>query len=80
MIRYFAAWFIPGAHPEAMLEINARSLDLHDATVFVALKNGHHNPIGYLIDTLASGKVEQIPLADLFHIVRRHFEPDGLPA
>ena len=66
--------------PGAMLEINARSLDLHDATVFVALKNGHHNPIGYLIDTFASGQVEQIPLADLFHIVRRHFESDGLPA
>ena len=67
-------------HPGAMLEINARSLDLHDATAFVALKNGHHNPIGYLIDTFASGKVAQIPLADLFHIVRRHFESEGLPA
>jgi hypothetical protein len=65
-------------HPETILEINARSLNLHDATVFVALKNGHHNPIGYLIDTCASGKAEQIPLAELFHIVRRHFESDGL--
>jgi hypothetical protein len=62
-----------------MLEINERSFDLHDATAFVALKNGHHNPIGYLIDTFVPRKVEQIPLADLFHIVRRHFESDGLP-
>lgn len=67
-------------HPGVMLEINERNLDLHDATAFVALKNGHHNPIGYLIDTFTSGKSEQIPLADLFHIVRRHFESDGLAA
>jgi hypothetical protein len=66
--------------PGAMLEINARSLDLHDATAFVALKNGQHNPIGYLIDTFASGKVEQLPLTALFDIVRHHFESDGLPA
>ena len=67
-------------HPGAMLEINERNLDLHNATTFVALKNGHHNPVGYLIDTFAAGKEGQIPLADLFHIVRRHFESEGLAA
>jgi hypothetical protein len=67
-------------HPGATLEINERSLDLHEATAFVALKNGHHNPIGYLIDTFTAGKEEQIPLTDLFHIVRRHFESDGVAA
>jgi hypothetical protein len=66
--------------PGSMLDINGKRFDLHKATVFVALKNGHHNPIGYLIDTAASRKPEQIPLGDLFHIVRRHFESGGIAA
>jgi hypothetical protein len=64
----------------AMLDINGKRLDLHDATAFVALKNGHHNSVGYLIDTGAARQSRQIPLADLFHIIKRHFETDRLAA
>lgn len=65
-------------HPNTVIEINGRSIDLHAATTFVAIKNGHHNSQGYLVDTAATQASGQIPLTDIFHTVRRHFEPQEL--
>lgn len=48
--------------------------DLAGKTAFVAIKNGGHNGIGYLIDTdEGPGPKAQVPLTDLFERVRRHF-------
>lgn len=48
--------------------------DLAGKTAFVAIKNGEHNGIGYLIDTdEGPGPKAQVPLIDLFERVRRHF-------
>jgi hypothetical protein len=56
-----------------MLRINGRELDLGSAVSFVALKNGHHNPVGYLIDTGAHGAEDNFPLEKLFDRVIEHF-------
>jgi hypothetical protein len=49
--------------------------DLAGKTAFVAIKNGEHNGIGYLIDTDEAGGParQQVPLTDLFERVRRNF-------
>jgi hypothetical protein len=46
----------------------AVTVDLPSAAVFVAIKNGHHNGIGYFLDSGASSSpgAEPIPLTDLW--------------
>jgi hypothetical protein len=43
--------------------------DLAEEVVFVAIKNGHHNGIGYFLDTggRATPQAEPIPLSELWH-------------
>ena len=43
--------------------------DLSKEVVFVAIKNGHHNGIGYFLDTgaRATPQAEPIPLSELWH-------------
>ncbi len=55
---------------------------LLDAVAFVAIKNGEHNGIGYLIDTaqVRGTHPAQIPLRALFDITRAHFEPSAAVA
>jgi hypothetical protein len=60
--------------PEAMIKLNGRRMTFGKAVRFVALKNGHHNPLGYLIDTGSTQHPTTIPLSDLFHRVLRHFD------
>lgn len=55
--------------------------DLAGKTAFVAIKNGEHNGIGYLIDTdEGPGPKAQVPVTDLFERVRRHFGLQDAPA
>ena len=65
------------------LEIGERFRVTYDAgvledfarhVVFVALKNGEHDGIGYLIDTADEyPRDAELPLTELFRIVDRHF-------
>ncbi|MES2441419.1 MAG: hypothetical protein V4574_01200 [Pseudomonadota bacterium] len=54
---------------------NRQFEDLAGKTAFVAIKNGEHNGIGYLIDTDETAGVAkpQIPVTDLFERVRDNF-------
>lgn len=52
-------------------------VDLAGIVAFVALKNGHHNPVGYIIDSLASKRGVRLPLTDLFGEVKAHFGLSG---
>lgn len=48
---------------------------LRDEVALVALKNGEHNGIGYLIDTDATnnGRTETVALSEIFHMSMAHF-------
>jgi hypothetical protein len=59
--------------PGMTILINERELDLGAAVSFIAIKNGHHNSMGYLIDTAANKAEENIPLESLFDRVVEHF-------
>ena len=50
--------------------------DLHKEVAFVAIKNGHHDAVGYFMDTAFShGELpESIPLEDIYHRVMDHFD------
>lgn len=54
---------------------NRQFSDLAGKTAFVAIKNGEHNGIGYLVDTAAQRgqHLQQVPLTDLAAIAQRHF-------
>jgi hypothetical protein len=56
--------------------INGRRLKFRHEVVFVALKNAHHNGLGYLIDTARSIGQERLPLTSLFTSVIQHFGLD----
>lgn len=62
-------------HPGGVIP-NAR-----DLVGFVAIKNGEHNGVGYVIDTAAkAGNTSRIPVASLFDRVLQHFGlGDALP-
>ena len=43
---------------------------------FVAIKNGHHDSLGYYLDTSRNNQVldQNIPIENIFHIVMNHFD------
>jgi hypothetical protein len=43
---------------------------------FVAIKNGHHDSLGYYLDTSRNNQVldQNIPIEKIFHIVMNHFD------
>ena len=43
---------------------------------FVAIKNGHHDSLGYYLDTSRNSNVvdKNIPIEDIFDIVMNHFD------
>lgn len=49
--------------------------DFYKEVAFVAIKNGHHDAVGYFMDTaFRRGELpEEIPLEDLYHRVLGHF-------
>jgi hypothetical protein len=64
--------------PGRLISVNARSTDFQKEVTFVALKNAHHNGLGYLIDTAKSAGQERVPLTSLFSCVSQHFGLDSL--
>jgi hypothetical protein len=56
------------------IHINGTALDLSSATCFVAVKNGQHNGIGYLIDTGMRSEADHIQLAEIFSLIQEHFD------
>jgi hypothetical protein len=61
-----------------VVRVNDREIDLSRAIAFVAVKNGQHNGIGYLMDTDMRTQANTIPLAGIFSLIREHF--DAAPA
>ena len=59
--------------PGMLIKINGRELDLGAAVSFVAIKNGEHNPLGYLIDTGVEKAEDNLPLERLFDRIIEHF-------
>jgi hypothetical protein len=53
--------------------LNGVELDFARATSFVAVKNGQHNGIGYLMDTDRRTQAGTIPLASVFELISEHF-------
>lgn len=53
---------------------NGRRRAFRGAIEFVAIKNAHHNGIGYLLDTGSFKANEQVPLGNLFTWVEEHFQ------
>lgn len=58
---------------QMILAINGRGLNVASRVSFVALKNGHHNQIGYLVDSAQSGSNARVPLSSVFELVKQHF-------
>ncbi|MBP98450.1 hypothetical protein CMK18_21075 [Candidatus Poribacteria bacterium] len=51
--------------------------DFRSCVGFVAVKNGHHNPIGYFLDTAENkteGNNKSIPITEIFNKILNHFE------
>jgi hypothetical protein len=54
--------------------LNGDIADLHERVAFVALKNGHHVPMGYFIDTgQKSAQSGEVPVTKIFDMVLAHF-------
>jgi hypothetical protein len=62
--------------PGSAITINGRRTELRKEVAFVALKNAHHNGLGYLIDTARTTGQEHLPLTSVFSCVRKHFGLD----
>ena len=60
--------------------VNGRRFAGYDAVAFVAIKNGHHNPLGYLIDTDAPTAHIGLPLSEIYRLVTDHFDADRVAA
>jgi hypothetical protein len=63
--------------PGRIIAVNGRETDFHEHVAFVALKNAHHNGLGYLIDTSKSVAQERVPITSLFSCVSQHFGLDS---
>jgi hypothetical protein len=63
--------------PGRAITINGRRTEFCSEVAFVALKNAHHNGLGYLIDTARSTGQERVPLTSLFSCVSQHFGLDS---
>lgn len=61
----------------SLISVNRRQTDFREQVAFVALKNAHHNGLGYLIDTANSAGQQGVPLTSLFSCVSQHFGPDS---
>jgi hypothetical protein len=59
------------------ISINSRRREFRKDVAFVALKNAHHNGLGYLIDTARSTGQQRVPLTSLFSCVSQHFGLDN---
>ncbi|MFL2903798.1 MAG: hypothetical protein ACJZ8W_02140 [Limisphaerales bacterium] len=60
---------------EMPLKINGRKINnFRESLAFVAIKNGHHNPEGYIIDTEATSETEQFPIEKVHTRILEHFE------
>lgn len=57
-----------------IVRIGGAEIDLSRATCFVAVKNGDHNGIGYLIDTDTQMQSDKIPLGKIFSLISEHFD------
>ena len=56
------------------LEINGLNLlNFRKMLGFVAIKNGHHNPTGYLIDTMNAHKTNSLPIHKIYQLILSHF-------
>ena len=75
VIPFFARWCTAGTSPrERWSAINERDIDFSRATAFVAVKNGQHNGVGYLMDTDMRTRANSIPLAAIFSLISEHFD------
>jgi hypothetical protein len=63
--------------PGRAIAINGRRTEFRKEVAFVALKNAHHNGLGYLIDTARSTGQQRVPLTSLFSCVSQHFGLDS---
>jgi hypothetical protein len=63
--------------PGRAILISGRRREFRKEVAFVALKNAHHNGLGYLIDTARSTGQERVPLTSLFSCVSQHFGLDS---
>jgi hypothetical protein len=59
--------------PGTLIHINDRVIDFRDAVAFVAIKNGEHNGLGYVLDTQAGSTEEKIKLGEIFSVIQEHF-------
>jgi hypothetical protein len=62
--------------PGRAISINGQRKEFRHQLAFVALKNAHHNGLGYLIDTARSTGQERVPLTGIFTCVSQHFGLD----
>jgi hypothetical protein len=63
--------------PGRVISVNGRQREFRSEVSFVALKNAHHNGLGYLIDTAKSTGQQHVPLTSLFSCVSQHFGLDS---
>jgi hypothetical protein len=63
--------------PERAVLVKGRRREFRKEVAFVALKNAHHNGLGYLIDTARSTSQERVPITSLFSCVSQHFGLDS---
>lgn len=57
------------------LKINGRDIaNFRKSLAFVAIKNGHHNPIGYGLDTGDAPEPAGFPIQRVYHKILEHFQ------
>ena len=69
--------FASDIEPGRAIRINGKRSEFRKDVTFVALKNAHHNGLGFLIDTAQSTGRDHVPLTSLFDCVSQHFGLDN---